>query len=45
MYNKDPEFYAFIQTLDTYKSTINKDTTLMMTTDSDFYGYLEGIDF
>lgn len=42
-YNKDPEFYAFMQTLETYKSTINKDTNLILTTDNDFYRTLEGV--
>ena len=35
-YNNDPEFYAFIKTLETYKNTINKDTTLMLTTENEF---------
>ena len=42
-YNRDPEFYAFTKTLDTYLKTINKDTTLMFSTDNDFYEYLGGI--
>lgn len=41
-YNKDPDFYSFIKTLDTYRRTINKDTTLMFSTDNDFYEYLGG---
>ncbi|MCK5012684.1 MAG: protease modulator HflC [Candidatus Omnitrophica bacterium] len=42
-YNKDPEFYSFTKTLDTYRKTINDHTTLMLTTDNDFYGYLNGV--
>lgn len=42
-YNKDPEFYSFTKTLDTYRKTINQDTTLMLTTDNDFYSYLKGV--
>jgi len=42
-YNKDPEFYSFVKTLDTYRKTINKDTTLMLTTENEFYEYLGGI--
>lgn len=42
-YNKDPEFYAFMKTLETYQNTINEDTTLMFSTDNDFYEYLSGI--
>jgi len=42
-YNNDPEFYSFVKTLDTYRKTINKDTTLMFSTENDFYEYLGGI--
>ena len=42
-YNMDPEFYSFTKTLDTYRKTINKDTTLMFSTENDFYGYLSGV--
>ena len=41
-YNNDPEFYAFLKTLDTYKNTIDKDTTVILTTDSEFLSYLKG---
>jgi len=41
-YNKGPEFYAFVKTLDTYKNTIDKDTTIILTTDSEYLTYLEG---
>ena len=40
-YNRGPEFYAFIKTLDTYKNTIDKDTTIILTTDSEYLTYLE----
>lgn len=43
-YNKDPKFYAFIKTLDTYRTTINKDTTLMFSTENEFYKYLGGVE-
>ncbi len=41
-YNNDPDFYSFIKTLESYKKTVNKDTTLMLTTDNEFYEYLKG---
>lgn len=41
-YNKDPEFYSFLRTLEAYRKTVNEDTTLMLTTDNDFYEYLKG---
>ncbi|MBU4304995.1 MAG: protease modulator HflC [Candidatus Omnitrophica bacterium] len=40
-YNKAPEFYAFLKTLETYKNTIDKTTTLMLTTDSEYFKYLK----
>jgi membrane protease subunit HflC len=42
-YNKDPGFYTFLKTLETYRETINDRTTLMLTTDNDFYEYLNGV--
>lgn len=42
-YNEDPEFYSFLKTLETYHSTINSSTTLILTTDSDYYQMLENI--
>ncbi len=41
-YNRDPEFYAFLKTLDTYKNTIDKDSTVILTTDSEYLTYLKG---
>ena len=43
-YNNDPEFFAFLKTLEAYQETINSDTTLMLTTESDFYKYLKSIE-
>jgi modulator of FtsH protease HflC len=42
-YNNDPEFYGFLMTLDTYKDTIDKDTTVILSTDSEYYEYLKEI--
>jgi membrane protease subunit HflC len=43
-YNRDPEFYSFLQTLETYKSTLNNsNTTLMLNTNSAFLKYLKNI--
>ena len=36
------EFYAFLKTLDTYRATLGRDTTLILTTDSDLFRLLEG---
>jgi modulator of FtsH protease HflC len=42
-YNRDPEFYAFLKTLETYTKTIDGNTTLMLSTDSDLFRYLKAI--
>ncbi len=39
-YNKDAEFYAFWKTMETFKTTIDKDSWLILTTKGDFYRYL-----
>ncbi|MBW2617967.1 MAG: protease modulator HflC [Deltaproteobacteria bacterium] len=41
-YNQDPEFYAMTRTLETYEDYPNEDSTLILTTDSDFFQYLKG---
>ena len=40
-YNKDPEFYEFLKTLETYEKTIDAKNTLIMTTDSEYYKFLK----
>lgn len=40
-YNKDPEFYAFLQTIESYKEGTNTGSTLVLTTESDFFRYLK----
>ena len=42
-YNNDPEFYGFLRTLETYKDTIDKDTSIILSTDSEYYEYLKDI--
>ena len=44
-YNKDPEFYSFLKTLETYQKTIDRKLTLILTTDSDYFGYLKNLEF
>lgn len=41
-YNKDPEFYSFLKTLETYKKTMGKDTNLILSTDNQFFEQLNG---
>ena len=40
-YKKKPEFYSFLKTLETYKTTINDNTTLILNTDGDYFKYIE----
>ncbi|MGB2601569.1 MAG: protease modulator HflC [Candidatus Omnitrophota bacterium] len=42
-YSKDPEFYSFLKTLETYKDTVGVGTTVILTTDGDYYKYLKGM--
>lgn len=42
-YSRDPEFYSFLETLDTYKETLDEQTWLLLNSDSDFYKYLKYI--
>jgi len=41
-FGKDPEFYSFMQTLDIYKQSIGKDSSLILSTDSEFLKYFKG---
>ena len=43
-FNSSPaaaEFYAFVKTLETYETVISSDTTLVLSTDSDFYSLMK----
>jgi membrane protease subunit HflC len=42
-YGADPDFYAFVKTMEVYKETMSKDSTLILSTDSDFMKYFKGI--
>ena len=41
-YNKDPDFYKFMKTMDIFKSALDKETTLVLTTEGEFLRYLNG---
>lgn len=41
-YNKDPEFYSFVKTLDAYRQTFAKDSSVVLSTKGDFFKYLKG---
>ncbi len=40
-FNRDPEFYAFLRTLESYREGTHSNSVLILTTDSDFYTYLK----
>jgi membrane protease subunit HflC len=43
-YSKDADFYSFLKTLETYKDTIGGETTIILTTNGDYYKYLKKMD-
>jgi membrane protease subunit HflC len=40
-YSKDPDFYQFMKTLETYRSSFDDDVTLILTSDSEFLSFLK----
>ncbi len=40
-YNRDPEFYAFLKSLETYEMTADSNSILILTTDSDLLRFLK----
>ena len=42
-FGNDPDFYSFLQTLESYKSTIGDNTTLILNTNSDYFKYFKSI--
>jgi membrane protease subunit HflC len=39
-YNRDPQLYAFLKTMETYKTIVNEDTELVLSTDAPLLRYL-----
>ncbi len=42
-YNKDPEFYRFIKSLETLSETLDAESWLLLTTDGDLFRYLKRV--
>lgn len=42
-YGRDPEFYRFLKTIETYPKTLDEDDWLIFSTDGDFFKYLQKI--
>ncbi|MCX6546056.1 MAG: protease modulator HflC [Acidobacteria bacterium] len=40
-YSRDPELYQFLKTMETYRKTFAQDTTLILSTDGEFFKYLK----
>lgn len=40
-YGRDAEFYSFLKTLETYRSTLSKNTTIVLNTDAEYLKYLK----
>lgn len=40
-YSKDPDFYQFLKTLETYRSSLGPDVTLLLGSDSEFLSFLK----
>lgn len=43
-YSKDPDFYSFFKTLETYEKTIDAKSTIILTTDGEYYQYLKELE-
>jgi modulator of FtsH protease HflC len=41
-YSRDPEFYQFLKTLETYRTSLDSETWLVLSTDSEFLKFLKG---
>ncbi len=41
-FNRDPESYSFMKTLELYGDALDKNSELVLSTDSDFFKYLKG---
>jgi len=42
-YNQDPEFYRFWRTLESYRLALADNTRIILSTDSDYFEFLEGM--
>lgn len=40
-YSKDPEFYAFTESLKSYEKTVNNNTKLLISSDNEYYQYMD----
>ena len=43
-YNRDPQFYSLLRTLESYKKTVSDKDKLIISTDSDYFRFLKGLE-
>ena len=43
-YNNDPEFYSFVKTLESYKKTAGQQTTMILSTQNEFFKFFNSVD-
>lgn len=43
-YNQDPEFYSFTKSLESYKTAVGQNTNLVISSDSEFYKFLQKLE-
>jgi membrane protease subunit HflC len=41
-YSVDADFYQFLKTLETYRTSLDSETWLLLSTDSEFFKFLKG---
>lgn len=41
-YGLDPDFFSFVKTLEIYQQTLDKESSLLLSTDTEFFKYLKG---
>jgi len=42
-FGRDPEFYSFLRTLESYSATLDNESTLILTTDGDYFRFLKSM--
>ncbi|MCK4912871.1 MAG: protease modulator HflC [Candidatus Omnitrophica bacterium] len=42
-YSRDSKFFSFLKTLETYSTTVDKNTTIILTTEGEYFKYLTNI--
>jgi len=42
-YSKDPDFYSFLNTLESYRATFDDKTMVLLSTDSDYFKYMKQV--